>query len=206
MSSIENFYIADGHHRSASTAEFSDKVKGLANDKSMCYIVEEDQLDILPFHRLIKPAVQIEKEDLIGQLSKDFFIDKSSDSLYKVNNTKEFGLYMEGEWLRLRYKEESDLLDVEILEELVIRKVFGIADSRTDSQITFHPFSSGSEEMINLVDSKTFSVAITTKPCTFSDVRRVSDRNSTLPPKSTYIEPKLRAGLIIQEFEVINNE
>ena len=54
--------------------------------------------------------------------------------------------------------------------------------------------------MINLVDSGTYDVAFTSKPCTFSEVRKVSDEHKTLPAKSTYIEPKLRAGMIIQEF------
>ena len=52
----------------------------------------------------------------------------------------------------------------------------------------------------SVIDKDIYKIAITNKPCDFSDVRRISDDNKTLPPKSTYIEPKLRSGMIIQEF------
>jgi len=73
-------------------------------------------------------------------------------------------------------------------------------DSRTDSQIAFHPYTNGEKEMCDLVNKEIYRIAITNKSCDFSDVRQISDSNKTLPPKSTYIEPKLRSGMIIQEF------
>lgn len=200
MAAIENFYIADGHHRSASSAEFSQLVPGPHNNKSMCFILHEDQLEIHPFHRLIKPHIAIDSEKLLADLSATFKIVKSDLPLYTIENTKDFGLYIDKQWYLISYLEKNDVLDVEILEEVIVKGVFNIHDSRTDSQISFHPYTSGIDEMLNLVDSGTFSVAITTKPCSFENVRAIADKGSTLPPKSTYIEPKLRAGLIIQEF------
>ncbi|PCJ67334.1 MAG: hypothetical protein COA58_03160 [Bacteroidetes bacterium] len=203
MSAIENFYIADGHHRSASAAAFNQQVNRLSNDLSMCFIVEEEQLEILPFHRLIKPVIEMELDALLGELSTYFKVTKSEQSVYEVKERHIFGLYVDRQWYRLEAKESSDKVDIEILEDIVVRKIFGIADSRTDSQITFHSHSSGENLMTQLVDSKTYNVAFTSKACSFSEVRMVSDRNQTLPPKSTYIEPKLRAGMIIQEFEIL---
>ena len=82
-----------------------------------------------------------------------------------------------------------------------MEKVFKIQESRIDSQIAFHPHTDGLVHLVNLVDSETYDVAITNKPCTFKEVRLISDLNQVLPAKSTFIEPKLRSGLIIQEFE-----
>ena len=120
-----------------------------------------------------------------------------------VNSSNFFGLYINKQWYQLSYESHSDQLDVEILEELVVKGVFNIQDSRTDSQIYYHPYSNGLNELIYLVDSDIYSMAFTTKPCSFEDVIEIVDSNKILPLKSTYIEPKLRAGLIIQEFREI---
>ena len=198
---IDSFYIADGHHRSASAEKFNHSSSKFNNDKTMCFVVAEDQLEIKPFHRLIKPVLSINKDVLITKLSDNFEVSRSYESLYDIKDQGNFGLYIDNEWYQLRYKNKnSDLLDVEIIEDYIIKNVFGIMDSRTDSQIAFHPYTNGEKEMCDLVNKEIYKIAITNKPCDFSDVRQISDSNKTLPPKSTYIEPKLRSGMIIQEF------
>jgi len=203
ITAIDNLYIADGHHRSASTRDFNASVTSLDNNKSMCCIMHEEDLEILPFHRLIKPVTSRPTEDIITALSNRFEVSKSVDSLYEIKNRNEFGLYVGKQWYQLKLKGSSDLPDVQILENYVVREIFKIADSRIDSQISFHPHTAGENLLKNLIDADTYSIAITTKACNFSEVRLVADQNDTMPPKSTYIEPKLRAGLIIQEFGTI---
>ena len=203
ITAIDNLYIADGHHRSASTRDFNANVTTLDNNKSMCCIMHEEDLEILPFHRLIKPVTSLSTQDIITALSHKFEVSISVDSLYEIKNRNEFGLYVGKHWYQLKLKESSDLPDVQILENYVVREIFKIADSRIDSQISFHPHTAGENLLKNLIDADTYSLAITTKACNFSEVRLVADQNDTMPPKSTYIEPKLRAGLIIQEFETI---
>lgn len=203
MASIDSFYIADGHHRSASTEEFNHKISSLSNDRSMCFILNEDQLEILPFHRLIKTVIPMTVDDLLAQLSEDFRVSRSDKSLYELDERRKFGVYVDRQWYLLDYLKESDKMDVEILEDYIVKGIFSIADSRTDSQITFHAHTFGEKELTDLVDNRTYNIAFTMKECTFEEVRKVSDMNSTLPPKSTYIEPKLRSGMIIQEFEVV---
>ena len=198
---IDSFYIADGHHRCASAEKFNHSSSKFNNDKTMCFVVAEDQLEIKPFHRLIKPVLSINKDVLITKLSDNFEVFRSYESMYDVKEQGNFGLYIDNEWYQLRYKNKnSDLLDVEIIEDYIIKNVFGIMDSRTDSQIAFHPYTNGEKEMCDLVNKEIYRIAITNKSCDFSDVRQISDSNKTLPPKSTYIEPKLRSGMIIQEF------
>jgi uncharacterized protein (DUF1015 family) len=200
IAAIDNLYIADGHHRSASTRDFNASVTTLENNKSMCCIMHEEDLEILPFHRLIKPITSLSTEDIIAALSHKFKVSTSEESLYDIKNRNEFGLYVSKQWYHIKLKESSDLPDVQILENYVVREIFKIADSRIDSQISFHPHTAGETLLKDLIDADTYSIAITTKACTFSEVRLIADQNNTMPPKSTYIEPKLRAGLIIQEF------
>jgi len=169
----------------------------------MCFIVQEDQLDILPFHRLIKPVVPIDRDNLFVKLNTYFEISKSSTPIYDIKEKHHFGVYLDKQWYLLIYKNQSEKLDVELLEDIVVREIFTIADSRTDSQIAFHAHTSGMRAMVDLIDSNTYSVAFTSKACDFNEVRKVADNDKTLPPKSTYIEPKLRAAMLIQEFEVL---
>ncbi|MFT4826884.1 MAG: hypothetical protein ACI96L_000162 [Paracoccaceae bacterium] len=203
MAAIDNLYIADGHHRSASTKEFNASVVKLENNKSMCCIMHEDDLEILPFHRLLKPIMTVTTADIIKALSYRFDVSVSAESLYEIKNRNEFGLYVNKQWYQLKLKISSDLPDVQVLENYVVRGIFKIADSRIDSQISFHPHTAGETLLKNLIDVDTYSLAITMKACNFGEVRLVADQNNTMPPKSTYIEPKLRAGLIIQEFGII---
>ena len=203
LGNISDFYIADGHHRSASTKEFNAQVNRLDNDKSMCFIIQEDVLEILPFHRLIKPVVSVATEDIIAELSKVFKVTKSEKSLYEIQERNTFGLYVGKQWYKLIPKIILQRADIVEMEELIVKGVFGIEDSRTDSQISFHAFNSGESLLTNLVDTDTYSIAITSKACDFSEVRAIADANQTMPPKSTYIEPKLRSGMIIQEFGIV---
>ena len=198
--SIASFYIADGHHRSASVEKFHSDYPELDNSRSMCFIVQEDELDIKPFQRLIKPVMKWNVALLKERLSQKFDITELDDHLYDPLDKGQFGLYIDKKWFQLTVKGDNSKMDILILEDEVVKGIFEIEDSRTDSQISFHPHTDGLTTLVNLVDSGTFDVAFTSKPCTFSEVRRVSDESKTLPAKSTYIEPKLRSGMIIQEF------
>ena len=203
MAAIDSFYIADGHHRSASAVEFNRKVDRLQNDRSMCFIVQEDQLEISPFHRLIKSVLPVFDVTLIDRLSVHFVVTKSAKSLYNVQEKNTFGIYTNKQWYHLKLKAETAMIDVDVIEQYIVKGVYGIADSKTDSQISFYPHTSGEQMMCDLINDGTYAIAITNKACSFEEVRSVSDAGKTLPPKSTYIEPKLRAGMIVQEFKVI---
>ncbi len=200
LANIDSFYLADGHHRSAAIADFHNKYPQLPNSHFLSLLMEENQLRINSFHRLIRAVVPKSTEDLIRELSNDFDVYPLNSSLYRPENKGEFGLYDGKNWFKLILKYQEHMLDVELLEKYVVRAVYNIQDSRTDSQISFMPNTDGLNKLEELVNNHAFDVAFTLKPCEFSEIREVSDRHETLPPKSTFIEPKLRAGMIIQEF------
>ena len=47
------------------------------------------------------------------------------------------------------------------------------------------------------VDSGEYKVAFILKPIDIDSLKKVADNNEIMPPKSTYVEPKLRSGLTI---------
>ena len=64
-------------------------------------------------------------------------------------------------------------------------------------------YLSGKKDIVNLksmVDSNTFKVGFGMIPATIEQMKLIADQNLTMPPKSTYIEPKLRSGVTIYEF------
>ena len=136
---IDSFYIADGHHRSASVEKFHEDYPELDNARSMCLILQEDELEIKPFQRLIKPVIQWDVSAFIGELSDIFHITKVETDVYDPVTKGEFGLYINREWYRLVYKKTTDKMDILILEDEVVKGIFQIEESRTDSQIAFHP-------------------------------------------------------------------
>jgi uncharacterized protein (DUF1015 family) len=120
-------------------------------------------------------------------------------------NKKEFGLYYHGKAYLLQLKpeiEESlsgtlDNLDVSIVEEYILKRIFNITDSKTDHRLSFMDGGKGIGHLQEAVDKGDFDVAITLYPTSIEEVKAVAEENLIMPPKSTWIEPKIRTGLII---------
>lgn len=206
---IVNFYIADGHHRIASSSKYlKDKgdTKNLPKESLnfMSMLISDTQLKIYPFYRLISSR-GINKDILLHMLSEDFEIVASGQPIFP-HEKYHYGLNFEGKWfdLKLRHPITAtnpvDDLDVQIVEKLMIQKAFGIADSKTDERISFFEAVRGEKELESLINSGQYNIAITLCEVTKDELYAVSDANLTMPPKSTWIEPKLRTGLLIQKF------
>ena len=48
--------------------------------------------------------------------------------------------------------------------------------------------------------TKEFAVGFGMLPVTTQEMKKIADEGLKMPPKSTYIEPKLRSGITIYEF------
>ena len=90
-------------------------------------------------------------------------------------------------------------LDPAILSKNILNPIHGIKDIRNDKRIAFLDGKQGSIGLERAVDSGNFSVAFALKPITFEQLKQVADQEKIMPPKSTYIEPKLRSGLTIYQ-------
>ena len=109
-----------------------------------------------------------------------------------------FGMYMSGEWYALFAKSEitesSDAvksLDVSILQDNVISPILGIDDPRTDKRIDFVGGIRGLSELSRRVDSGEEKLAFSMFPTTLDELMNIADKSMTMPPKSTWFEPKL---------------
>lgn len=115
-------------------------------------------------------------------------------------------MYLQGNWYSLEAKKEitknndpAKDLDSLILSEYILSPVFNIHNLKTDKRIGFIAGIKGMEELKKQVDEGKYKIAFGLYPVTIKELKQIADSNSIMPPKTTWIEPKLRSGLVIYE-------
>lgn len=208
-------YIADGHHRSASSFLLGEDLKA-ENPKHtgnepynsfMSYLIPESELRISEFNRLIKDLNGLSKEQFLLKLDQIYRIENRGFGLYKPSKKHHFCMYLDGEfyslYLRKTHYEFTDSLselDTHILYITILKPILGITDLRNDDRIDYGYDKHNAIEMKNRIDSGEFAVGFGLVPVHVDEMKRIADEGLTMPPKSTYIEPKLRSGVTIYEF------
>ena len=211
FSAIDTLYIADGHHRCASSCLLVNKPTKRNNQPLknyfMSFLIPESDLKIYEFYRLVKDLNGLSKEDFLIQLDEYFRIENLGLQGYKPNQKHHFSMYLDGEFyaLTLRKTYNSfhtplDKLDAQLLYNLVLAPILGIQDARNDKRLDYLPGKKDIVALKEMVDNGSFKVAFGMVPITISEMKHIADNDLTMPPKSTYIEPKLRSGLTIYEF------
>jgi uncharacterized protein (DUF1015 family) len=206
---IPNLYIADGHHRSASAELLYEQNKHLGNENLnyfMSFLIAESNVKIYEFNRLIRDLNGLNKENFIKKLSKNFIIKVKDQEIWKPQNKFEFGMYLDGSFYALFYKHENhinnsvlDNLDAQILYDKVLFPILGIEDLRNDDRIDYIPGKQSISVIKDLIDEGAFEVGFMLYPSDINEIKALADNHLIMPPKSTYIEPKFRSGLLVYE-------
>ena len=206
---IPNLYIADGHHRSASAELLYEQDKHLGNENLnyfMSFLIAESNVKIYEFNRLIRDLNGLSKEIFIKKLSEHFVIIAKDQEIWKPQNKFEFGMYLDGSFYALFYKKENhqqasilDNLDAQILYDKVLFPLLGIEDLRNDERIDYIPGKQSISVIKDLIDEGEFEVGFMLYPSDINEIKALADNNLIMPPKSTYIEPKFRSGLVMYE-------
>lgn len=214
FSQVNTLYIADGHHRSTSSCLLaknlaSENSKHTGNEKYnffMSYLLPESQLSIYEFNRFIKDLNGYTTEEFLIELDTFFRIENRGQELYKPKEKHQFSMYLNGEFYALhlrksRYKFTDALskLDAQILYQTILNPILGIKDIRNASKIMYSQDKSDSLELKTKVDAGNFEVSFGMLPTTIHELKEIVDADMLMPPKTTYIEPKLRSALTIYE-------
>ncbi len=200
---ISNLYIADGHHRMGAMQHI--EKNNPLNNKLMIAAFPSDECKIFDYNRVIKDLNGLSKDDFIQILSKDFYINIQNKP-FKPNKKNEFGMYHEGKWYSLEFKKKLnssnfiDQLDINILNQFCLVKILNIKDINNDERIRFIAGCHGLEALEKKVNENHDSVAFSIFPSDITDVIRVADNKLTMPPKSTWFDPKPLDGLVVYEF------
>lgn len=207
--SIEATYIADGHHRSASSVAYYQHQKEKGNRDAgkafLSYYVEEDTLTILEFQRLVKHRNGYSVHDLLNRLREVGQLTLL-DSPRKPSKCHEITLYLDGKGYalqcddtKLHHNHPTESLDSEILTQQILTPILGIADLKTSEDVAFIPGNTPMTEVLRLIDQGEYAMAFFLYPVTMEEVKKVADAGLHMPPKSTWVEPKLRSGITIMD-------
>jgi len=220
---VDAFYVADGHHRTAAAARVGAEKRSQNPNHTgdeeynffMAVCFPETQLKILDYNRVVKDLNGLSKCDFIKALRKDFEVEKISPKCvfskpkpYHPTGLHNFSMYIGGAWYSLTAKEgrydNSDpigVLDVTILSNLVLDRILGIKDLRTDKRIDFVGGIRGLGELQRRVDNGEMKVAFALYPVSMNQLINIADSGNIMPPKTTWFEPKLRSGLAIHTLD-----
>ncbi len=211
---IPAMYIADGHHRSAAAARVGAelKAKGLKANGEWEYFLAvcfpDNQLNIIDYNRVVRDLNGLSEAQFLDALKADFEVEDKGTEIYKPNQLHNFSLYIGGHWYSLTAKtgryDDADpigVLDVTISSNLILDKILGIKDLRSDKRIDFVGGIRGLGELKRRVDSGEMKMALALYPVTMKQIIDIADSGNIMPPKTTWFEPKLRSGLVIHELE-----
>jgi uncharacterized protein (DUF1015 family) len=213
FAAVPLLYVADGHHRCASAsrarAAVKERLGGTLPDEHPvnwfpATIFPNRQLAILPYNRVVKDLGGRGAGEFLEGVRKNFTIAPASDA--SPSRKGDFCMFFEETWQTLTPREPITMsdpvssLDVSLLQDRLLGPVLGIGDPRTDPRIDFVGGIRGTGELEERVRSGRGAVAFAMYPTQISDVMAIADAGVTMPPKSTWFEPKLRSGLFVHRF------
>lgn len=196
-------YIADGHHRSASSVNLSERINCENAAYFLSFFIDERKLNIFPFNRVCKTMNGMTLESLLAKLKNDFEVIRLEKGSSPVQ-MHDIHLYCEHQWYQLTAKKHiirqstpiADI-DAEILTQNILSPHFNIVDLKTDKNIAFLSGEQGVENIEQMVNKGVYKIGFALYPVSMEQLMRVADNNAIMPPKSTWVEPKLRSGLTI---------
>lgn len=219
--SVDAFYVADGHHRTAAAARVGAEKKAANPNHTgqeeynwfMAVCFPQSQLQIIDYNRVVRDLNGLTPEAFLKALEEDFEVSLASKPRcgrpakpYAPAQLHEFSVYLGGNWYKLaakpgRYDDQNPIgvLDVTVLSNLVLDKILGIKDLRTDKRIDFVGGIRGLGELARRVDSGEMAVAFALYPVSMQQLIDIADSGNIMPPKTTWFEPKLRSGLAIHK-------
>ena len=218
---VDAFYVADGHHRTAAAARVGAEKKAANPNHTgqeeynwfMAVCFPQSQLQIIDYNRVVRDLNGLTPEAFLQALEEDFEVSLASKPRcgrparpYAPAQLHEFSVYLGGNWYKLaakpgRYDDQDPIgvLDVTVLSNLVLDKILGIKDLRTDKRIDFVGGIRGLGELARRVDSGEMAVAFALYPVSMQQLIDIADSGNIMPPKTTWFEPKLRSGLAIHK-------
>lgn len=198
-------YIADGHHRSAAASRVA-----AAHPESSAFflavVFPHNQMKILDYNRVVRDMNGLTETEFLARIAVSYTVVPSEFPV-KPTEPGEVGLYLAGNWYRLRIHpslisaDPVARLDVSLLSDYVLGPVLGITDLRRDKRIDFVGGIRGLPELEKRVDSGEMAAAFALFPTRMEDLMAVADTGQVMPPKSTWFEPKLADGMVSHDLD-----
>ena len=198
FSDYSHVYVADGHHRTAAAVRIA--LNHLNNDEAQYFpavLFPECKMVTYAYNRIVSRLSRHEVDTFLDCLKLAGFTpsvtnDEADPPVGSVD------IWCHQRWHRIALP-QSQMYDVEILQEKVLAPILGIVNPRTDARIRFVG-GRDSKQRIALESDPATSIAFAVSPISMPAIRRTADAGGVLPPKSTWFEPKLLSGLFMHRF------
>ena len=211
FSKIDEFYLADGHHRINSSNILYQRLNKntlLTNNINhkyfMSFLISHNSIKINSFNRILHNLNDNSKRYFLKSLSKFFIIDEikklKTPKLGSINmyfKRKSYSLF-------LKNNINCDKLvasDTHILKNIIFKKILSLSDTQIENNISFKKNTDNIRLFKKNIDSKNNQVGFVLKSLNFKKLKKIIKNKIYLPPKSTMIEPKLINGLVIYDLE-----
>jgi len=212
---VPNFYVADGHHRSAAAARVG-RDMAAANPHHtgteeynffLAVMFPHNQLRIMDYNRVVRDLNGRNPETFLAEAGKRFTVTPAKSQVRPASKGR-FGMYMGGKWYELQAAsgmlstpDPVERLDVSILQRELLSPLLGIDDPRTSKRIDFVGGIRGLGELERRVNSGEMAIAFALHPTSIEELLAIADAGKIMPPKSTWFEPKLRDGVVVHLLE-----
>jgi len=207
---VQDVYLADGHHRSESALQLAveQTESGLpVFGKISSLYMSLEELRIQRYDRVIIPDEPINQEELFRQLTENFHLLQSAGNIpVEPTTVHRFGMCLGKQWYHMlakahTYEKACSIcsLDAAILQDKVLAPVFGIEDPKTDKRLNCVGGEEAIDEIALILQQEPQAIVFTLCPLSKEQLVAVADAGEILPPKSTWIEPKIPYGLLIQK-------
>jgi uncharacterized protein (DUF1015 family) len=193
-------YIADGHHRAASAARAHAVLGSASSGRFVAVAFPDDQVQILAYNRTVKDLGAHTPASLLGALGQVVGVESGRPVPARAGQVS---MFLDGRWHTLTLPtpppgtSRTEALDVDVLQRVVLEPLLGVGDPRTDKRLDFVGGVRGAEALERLVRSGHAGVAFSLHPVSVGDLMSIADAGGIMPPKSTWFEPKLRDGLLV---------
>ena len=208
----ENLYIADGHHRAASAAQYRKmKMKNYAQSDLnapwqylLSYVASDDQVRILAYNRVVR-KLPIKEDEFITRLKDEFEVSLLTKA-QNPSKKNEITICVLGTWYKLKVKQKKfkslrNSLDVTIVQDKILSPLLGITDPRADENLLFVGGVLKPIEMEKYITERGNDLFINLYPVNIRDLEKIGAEGGFMPPKSTWFDPKLLSGLVIHTLE-----
>ncbi|MBS1549114.1 MAG: DUF1015 domain-containing protein [Bacteroidetes bacterium] len=219
LDSVDSFYIADGHHRIGSTAINANHLKEKNKKHNgnegynfvFSFIVSNQSIKIHDYNRILKTLNGLKPEQFLKKLEKSFLIQEKGEQPYFPSKKFHISMYLNGKFYSLHLKHNLrneknhyDNLDHCILDKYIFQDILQIENTDSSDEIDYVKGNSSTEGIVRLkekVDTGEGVVGFGIYPISFNDMIKISDEKLSMPPKCTYIEPKLVTALIMYDMK-----
>ena len=220
LDQIETFYLADGNHRIDSSAKYAQKLKEKNKRHNgnepynfvLSYLVSNQSIKIHDYNRLVKDLNGLSEEEFLAKISENFLIHEKKEKAYYPSQKYHISMYMGGKFYSLHVKHELrnqdmglDSVDHHLLFKYILSPILGIENDKEENErLSFIKGSSDVEGILKIkekVDYGEFTVGFGLHPVGFNDITKLTSENLQMPPKCTYIEPKLVTALLMYDMD-----